>query len=56
MQETRIKLGKFWKERLEKNLRVPKSVTKDHDYIKEYEASVVQPQVNKPEVKPKKVR
>ena len=41
MKDTRLTLGKFWKEQLEKKLRVPKSVTKDHAYIKEYENSLV---------------
>ena len=46
MKETRVRLGKFWKERLDKGQDVPNGITLSHPYIKEYMASIEAPKTS----------
>ena len=53
MKSTRLRLGQFWKERLDKNLEVPNGVTLEHPHVVEYINSLEE-KVEKP--KKKKVK
>lgn len=39
-QNTRLKLGKLWKEQIEAGIPRKDGITIDHPYIKEYEESI----------------